>query len=120
MHPLDTSYDGSAPAVCDFCATGQARWSCPATDCDLPHMLGLDDDGQEVFRTPPRRSLGPWAACHRCHAYIQRGDQVGLARAAVSSLPDADSAWAAIALATHSCYWAARTGHPVPWKGHTG
>ncbi len=89
-------------AMCDFCISRAVTHSCAATDIKLP--------GGSM-------SVGSWAACSSCALYVGKEDRAGLAEHAIRRMQRAGLEWTAALYAvtsTHSCFWKAKLGAPVP------
>lgn len=57
--------------VCDFCSSPDVQWAYPAEDFVV---------SGSILPANTAGSAGGWAACPACHALIERGDRVKLAR----------------------------------------
>lgn len=61
-------------ARCDFCNRDVAHediWTVPASDFQLPQVVGITADGH-ADSTRPQMSIGDWAACRDCVNLVQR------------------------------------------------
>lgn len=91
-------------AMCDFCISGAVTHTCAAADIELP--------GGSM-------SVGGWAACSSCAAYVGEDDRAGLAEHAMRRMQRAGLDWAAARYAvasTHGCFWTAKIGEPMPLR----
>lgn len=128
LEPLDTFHTITAPpegAICDFCSSPDVRWTFPCRghtaadnlDAVLQHRDGsVSVESMEVTRIAD----GGWAACSACHALIQRGDRVRLARRSAKRMirdhPDIpmvlDNAIGHVRR-LQDAFWANREGPPI-------
>lgn len=81
--------------ICDFCSYPHVTWTYPCRDhrraTTRNIAVGIEADGSsEVVSDLTLDGIqhGGWAACNVCHAFIERGDRIRLAKRSARKLID--------------------------------
>lgn len=104
--------------ICDFCSSPDPQWDYPCRDFVQNEIIELPHQRFSI----EAHSDGEWAACPACHALIERGDRVRLAKRSAKRLlkrvdPEIARVWS-LKNATehtrhiHDGFWRHREGQP--------